>query len=137
MTRTAAPGHSGPVGHHRQQLRLTGVVQGVGFRPFVHRLAHDLRLAGRVGNDATGVFVEVEGDGALLDRFAERLVAEHPPLARIDAIDVREVAARHEFGFSIAESSRGPVDGVPTLVPPDVATCDDCLDEVDGPSDRR
>ena len=69
-------------------LRVTGVVQGVGFRPFVHRLATELALVGHVGNDAAGVFIEVEGDASAVERFATRLRQEAPPLARIADLQV-------------------------------------------------
>jgi hydrogenase maturation protein HypF len=119
----------------RRRLRVVGVVQGVGFRPFVHQLATRLGLAGLVGNDGGGVFVEVEGTPEGIDAFAELLSCEPPPLARIDHIDVRELAPTGASGFEIVESAVGA--GARTLVPPDVATCDDCLEEVLDPTDRR
>jgi hydrogenase maturation protein HypF len=119
----------------RRRLRVTGVVQGVGFRPFVHHLATELGLAGFVGNDAAGVFLEIEGPEPLLDELARRLVTDAPPLARVDAVHAERVAPGGETGFRIVASAAGA--GGVTLVPPDVATCERCLAEVDDPGDRR
>jgi hydrogenase maturation protein HypF len=122
-------------GGSRRRIRVVGVVQGVGFRPFVYGLAHSIGLAGHVGNDAGGVFVEIEGPAHALDEFTHRLTAERPPLARIDRIECVEIEALGESGFGIVESTE--TDGPRTLVPPDVATCDDCLAELADPRDRR
>jgi hydrogenase maturation protein HypF len=119
----------------RRRVEVQGVVQGVGFRPFVYRLATDLGLDGFVGNDAAGVFVEVEGPPEVLDAFVTRVVAEAPPLARVDAVAARDVTPLDEPGFRIVES--GTDTAGRTLVPPDVATCDDCLAELADPADRR
>ena len=121
----------------RRLVTVTGIVQGVGFRPFVHALATGLGLAGHVGNDATGVFIELEGPTGRLDEFTERLRTEAPPLARIDRIEQTELppATGPADGFVIVESADG--DGARTLVPPDVATCDDCLAELADADDRR
>ena len=84
MTVTAVAGRPGtPL---RRRVRVSGLVQGVGFRPYVYRLATELHLAGHVGNDTAGVFIEVEGDRLAVDAFEQRLAAERPPLARIDAV---------------------------------------------------
>lgn len=122
------------------RLRITGVVQGVGFRPFVYRLATELELGGVVGNDAGAVFVELEGPAADLDAFVVRLRSEAPPLAVIDAVEVTavEVAASSppgRNGFVIVESRRGV--GTVTAVSPDMAVCDACLVELWDPGDRR
>ena len=122
-------------GDSRRRIGVFGVVQGVGFRPFVYGLAHSIGLAGHVGNDAGGVFVEIEGPAHELDEFTHRLTEEHPPLARIDRIEWVEVEPLGESGFGIVESTG--TDGPRTLVPPDVATCDDCLAELADPADRR
>lgn len=115
---------------------VTGVVQGVGFRPFVHRLATELGLEGVVGNDSTQVFVEVAGRSDRLDDLERRLVAEAPPLARIATVDRRPLdPVTIERGFRIVDSEQR--DGVRTLVPPDCTVCDDCLDELHDPTDRR
>ncbi len=118
----------------RRRLRVRGVVQGVGFRPFVHRLARELDLGGHVGNDAEGVFIEIEGEGPVLGDFQRRLVAEAPPLARIDLVETATIRRRGESDFRIVES----VNGAPrTSLPPDVAVCDDCIRELFDPGDQR
>jgi hydrogenase maturation protein HypF len=123
----------------RRRVTVTGVVQGVGFRPFVHRLATELGLHGFVGNDASGVFIELEGPDPALDAFERRLTSDAPPLAVIESVAVRAIAPmRQANGFRIVESDASAVVGVArTLVPPDVATCDECLAEVLDPDDRR
>ena len=77
----------------RQRVMVTGVVQGVGFRPFVHRIATELGLAGFVGNDSGAVFIEVQGRPARVAEWCRRLRAEAPPLARISAVTVTELTA--------------------------------------------
>jgi hydrogenase maturation protein HypF len=121
----------------RQRFIVTGVVQGVGFRPFVHRIASGLRLAGFVGNDSGAVFVEVQGPVARIDEFARRLRTDAPPLARISAVSVveLEVDTTCRRGFRIVESHTAP--GATTPIPPDIAVCDDCVDELFNPQDRR
>ncbi len=119
----------------RYRIRVIGVVQGVGFRPFVHRLATDLGLAGHVGNDSEGVFVEVEGDAGRIDAFMSQLTADAPPLARIFGVESEHVEIRHERGFMIVESRSQSA--VRTFVSPDVAVCDDCLAELFDPENRR
>ena len=119
----------------RRRLRVTGTVQGVGFRPFVYRLAADLALAGWVGNDSLGVILEAEGPAPALDSLAERLVAEAPPLARIESVVAEAVAPTGGTGFTVIDSRDA---GAPAVaVPVDVATCDDCLRELADPADRR
>ncbi|GAB2998884.1 carbamoyltransferase HypF [Mycobacterium bourgelatii] len=122
----------------RRRLTVTGVVQGVGFRPFVHRVASELGLSGFVGNDSGAVFVEVQGDRARVDEFARRLRAEAPPLARIGAVAVTEVALDANRGgrlFRIVASQRAT--GGTTPIPPDVAVCTECVAELFDPRDRR
>jgi hydrogenase maturation protein HypF len=115
---------------------VTGVVQGVGFRPFVHRLAGEHGLTGHVGNDDAGVFVEVEGPARVLDHFEHRLTVDHPPLALVDSVTSTTVARGAPLiGFTIVESEH--VGGRRTSIPPDVAVCDACLAEVLDPRDRR
>ncbi|GAB3138623.1 carbamoyltransferase HypF [Amycolatopsis stemonae] len=117
----------------RVAISVTGVVQGVGFRPFVHRLAQG--LGGFVGNDGRGVFIEVEGTRDQVTAFVEALTKDAPPLAVVDEVRTREVPARGERGFRIVAS---PADGTAdTLVSADCATCDDCLRELRDPADRR
>ena len=121
----------------RRSLRITGVVQGVGFRPFVHALATSSGLAGHVGNDSAGVFVEVEGPAPAVEDFLDRLRTELPPLASIDSVSARDVEPTGESGFVIVESRTTGLDGVAALIPPDTATCAGCRREVLDPSDRR
>jgi len=121
----------------RRRFTVTGVVQGVGFRPFVHRIATELGLTGFVGNDSGAVFLEVQGPGALIDEFRQRLRADSPPLAAISAVHVVDIDTdtRCDNGFRIVESQ--PVAGATTPIPPDIAVCDDCIAELFDPSDRR
>jgi len=119
----------------RRRLAVRGIVQGVGFRPFVHRLATDLALDGEVRNDASGVTIELEGPRDALDRFESRLAAEAPRRARIDAVQAARLPLRvGARGFAIAASARGKVS---TAIGPDTAVCDDCLAELFDPRDRR
>lgn len=110
-------------------------MQGVGFRPFVHGLATGLGLAGFVRNDSDSVFVEVEGAIDRVAKFSERLLSDLPPLAIVESVEIIDLAVSDDHGFVIVESRRGAT--ASTLVPADVATCDDCLAEVGDPDDRR
>jgi hydrogenase maturation protein HypF len=114
---------------------VTGVVQGVGFRPFVYRLANDLGLSGFVGNDSRAVFIEVQGAPGVVDEFARRLVSDRPPLAFITGLESGSGALQQEAGFRIVPSADAR--GARTLVPADVATCPSCLAELFDPNDRR
>jgi hydrogenase maturation protein HypF len=120
----------------RTAVRVEGIVQGVGFRPFVYGLATRLGLGGLVGNDADGVFAEIEGDPAAVARFLVLLERESPPLARIDKVTTREVTPAGSAAFAIAPS---PAAGRSrrALVSADTATCADCLAELADPGDRR
>ena len=118
----------------RRRLAVTGVVQGVGFRPFVHRLAERSGLAGFVLNDSGGVVIEVEGDAEALDSFAAALSAEAPPLARVERVSSVELEPLGVRGFAISTSENG---APRTLVAPDAATCADCLRELFDLADRR
>ncbi len=118
----------------RRRFRVRGVVQGVGFRPFVHRLARSHGLGGFVLNDGEGVVVEAEGDEAALAAFAEGLRAEAPGLARVDSVTAEPLEPAGESEFRIVASV--PT-GATALIPADVATCDDCLRELLDPADRR
>lgn len=117
-----------------RRIRVTGVVQGVGFRPFVWRLARDLALAGWVRNDAEGVEILAEGASADLDRLAERLRSEAPPLARVDGVQVSEANVAGHRDFIIAESSAGRV---ATAIGHDTGLCPACLTELFDPAERR
>ncbi|GAA2793844.1 carbamoyltransferase HypF [Kitasatospora paracochleata] len=119
----------------RRRVAVRGLVQGVGFRPFVFTLAGELGLAGSVTNTGEGVLAEVEGDRAALDAFCRRLAGDAPPLARVDSVEYAPLAATGADGFTIAPSR---ADGPRTaLIPPDVAVCADCLAELADPADRR
>ncbi len=117
------------------RLKIRGAVQGVGFRPFVYRLAAELELAGWVLNSSQGVFIEVEGPRPALDAFRARLPAERPPLAVLHAV---EHQWREPVGFAGFEIRHSDEEGEKTVVVlPDVATCAACLAEVVDPADRR
>lgn len=119
----------------RVEARVRGVVQGVGFRPFVFRLAEEEGLIGHVLNDERGVLIEAEGEPARLERFFTRLGSEAPPMARVEGISRRELEPQGGGGFTIAESGSS---GEPeALVSADTATCAACLAEVLDPADRR
>jgi hydrogenase maturation protein HypF len=117
----------------RLTIRVTGVVQGVGYRPFAYVLATDLGLAGFVGNDAAGVFLEAQGDTAALDQLLDGL-REGPPLARIDRVDWQDIDVVDDHGFRIVDSADS---AGTTSIPPDTAVCDACLAEMRDPADRR
>ena len=119
----------------RLRVRVTGTVQGVGFRPYVYRLAGELSLGGFVLNDAHGVLIEVEGDVTAVDRFLARLPCEAPPLAVVEQVLAEERVPCGEGSFAIHESVGGSVPDAP--VTPDTATCEDCLRELFDPADRR
>jgi hydrogenase maturation protein HypF len=118
----------------RRRVRVRGTVQGVGFRPFVWRLARSLALDGWVANDAQGVIAEVQGASPALDEFARRLREEAPPLASVDAIESVACGIGASEGFRIAASGAGVA---ATPVTPDAATCPECLAELLDPADRR
>jgi hydrogenase maturation protein HypF len=116
-------------------IRIDGVVQGVGFRPFVRRLAARHALAGFVGNDDQGVFIEAEGDEASLLSFVRALRTEAPPLASIVAVDVARIAPVGGRAFDIVDSHR--TGDRRARVAPDTATCADCVGELFDPTNRR
>ncbi|MDQ2749332.1 MAG: carbamoyltransferase HypF [Actinomycetota bacterium] len=120
----------------RRRFRITGVVQGVGFRPYVHRLATELGLTGFVGNDELAVFLEVQGGPAEIAEFTARLPLETPPLAVVTSVLAEPLALTSEEGFTVV-ASRSGAGAARTLVPPDVATCDACLSELFDEGDRR
>ena len=123
-----------PTTARRVRVRVDGVVQGVGFRPFVHRLAGELAISGFVRNDARGVEIEAEGPAEAVARFVDRLATDAPLLAAVEAVSVADVAVRGGSGFAIAGSEAG---APAALVTADAATCDDCLAELLDPRDRR
>jgi len=119
----------------QRRLRITGIVQGVGFRPTVWHLAHELKLAGWVRNDAGGVEVLLEGDAAAIEVFTQRLPKELPPLAQVRDLTWNDAPASGEFSaFSILESGAGEA---ATMIGFDTAVCPDCLAELFDPTDRR
>jgi hydrogenase maturation protein HypF len=117
-----------------RRILVRGVVQGVGFRPFVHTLAEGLGLAGWVRNTAAGVEIEIEGVGEAVETFITDLGRKAPPLARIDDVRVNALEPHGYGAFEIHTSADG--DGVQPI-PPDVATCPACLAEMRDPRDRR
>ena len=119
----------------RKAIEVSGIVQGVGFRPYVFRLAGEQNLAGSVCNTAAGVSIEVQGPPDAVDDFLARLPAEAPPLARITNISVREIPCNGDREFQVVITPRG--EPVRTLISPDVAVCADCLREMFDTTDRR
>jgi hydrogenase maturation protein HypF len=123
----------GPVEGRR--IEVSGTVQGVGFRPWVLRLAREWGIAGWVRNDGQGVTIEAFGPGSALEAFEERLAGSAPPAAGIRDLRVEPIPAEERSGFHIVESEQAAVRRV--SVPPDLATCPDCVREVFDPADRR
>ena len=119
----------------RRRIRVQGIVQGVGFRPFVYGQALRWHLVGFVLNDSLGVTIEVEGTSAALEGFQRALCEEPPPLARIDTVAAEQIAPCYETTFTIAHSQAGAERHA--LISPDTATCADCLHELFAPHDRR
>ena len=120
---------------YARSIRVRGVVQGVGFRPFVFRLAHANTLAGWVLNGEEGVEIHLEGAEPSLDAFLRDLQAQPPPAARITAVEVRsaEPGGFHDFSIRESRSHAQPS----TRISPDLPVCDECLRELFDPSDRR
>ena len=122
-------------GARRVRVLVCGIVQGVGFRPFLHRLAARLGLAGWARNTPAGVELEVEGPPDAVAAFVQTLRTEPPPLAVVEQVQVQPLAAcRGETGFSILPSTAGRA---ATLASPDLAPCPACLREMADPADRR
>ncbi|NTU66015.1 MAG: carbamoyltransferase HypF, partial [Chloroflexi bacterium] len=111
-----------------KRIHITGVVQGVGFRPFVYGLATRYDLRGWVCNTSAGVDIEVAGPGDLLDQFVTALTVEAPPLSHIDAITVNEIAGNGFASFEIRHSASNPNDFLP--ISPDITLCEDCRREM-------
>jgi hydrogenase maturation protein HypF len=126
---------STPVPLKRKKLSVVGLVQGVGFRPFVYRLARNHRLAGWVRNTSRGVEIEVEGAPADLDLFIEGLSYQAPALARVEKVISEDTAplAQESFDILVSES----LAGTEAVIPPDVGLCADCAREIWDPGDRR
>ena len=121
--------------NERARASINGIVQGVGFRPFIYRLAHRYRLSGYVANTSEGVVLEVEGPEKRIRRFFEALEPEHPPLARISSVERTSIPLKNDREFVI-RSSRGNAERS-ALISPDVGVCPDCLAEMKDPGDRR
>src|SRR5208337_4284292 len=124
----------------RRQIEVSGIVQGVGFRPYVYRLATGRHLRGTIRNTSAGVTIEIQGPAETVQDFVEHLPAEAPPLARITNVAVHDVpCVAEQVGdvqdFCIVHSREG--EEVRTLISPDVAICPDCLREMFDPKDRR
>ena len=119
----------------RRHIQVRGIVQGVGFRPFVFNLAHSLGLRGYVLNSSSGVTIEIEGPENVVDEFVEQLRTHPPALASIEEFSTTDIAPQGEVDFVIRESVAEPGEFV--LVSPDVATCDDCWRDCLDPADRR
>ncbi len=120
----------------RVQILVKGIVQGVGFRPFVFLLARRNSLRGRVFNTTTGVLIDVEGDPCLIEQFIGEITSNPPPLSHIESIQCSEdLDLAHYVDFRIVESTSEGEKFIP--ISPDVATCDDCLSELFDPHDRR
>jgi len=119
----------------QRRLRVTGIVQGVGFRPYVWHLAHALNLSGWVRNDAAGVEILVEGDASAIESFTRRLPEEIPPLARVRELTWSDTPTTGgPADFTITESGAGRAG---TMIGHDTAVCPDCLAEIFDPADRR
>jgi hydrogenase maturation protein HypF len=121
--------------NERWRIEVRGVVQGVGFRPFVYRLARRLELTGNVRNHASGVSIEIEGPGPGITSFLTALPIEAPAVAQLVGITQVQIDLQQDDSFSILESNHsGQAD---TFIPPDIATCAECLAEMLGPANRR
>jgi len=119
----------------RKEIRITGIVQGVGFRPYVFRLAADRRLAGNVCNTSSGITIEIQGPRESVEDFL-RLLPQNPPvLAQISGMTVSEIPCASDAPFEILPSHAE--DHADTVISPDVAVCPDCLRELFDPRDRR
>ena len=119
----------------RRVVTVRGIVQGVGFRPYVYRLARQCQLRGSVRNDSGAVHIEIEGDTRSLDRFCRELANRPPPMAAIRKVSSAVLRCRGDVDFRIVESAAGH--SLDIFVSPDVATCPDCLRELFDPADRR
>ncbi len=119
----------------RRQIQVSGIVQGVGFRPYVYRLATGRHLRGTIRNTSSGVTIEIQGPPETVQNFVERLPAEAPPLARITSFAVHDMPCNGDPDFRIVHSHEE--EEVRTLISPDVAICPDCLRELFDPYDRR
>lgn len=123
---------------NRTSIAVRGIVQGVGFRPFVYGLATRYQLSGFVKNQPEGVTIEIEGDHQSLQSFLNDLQTQPPPLARIESVSSQTVQPLGEREFRIVPSESGTSSqSRPNFIAPDVATCDDCLRELFDSHNRR
>lgn len=116
------------------RIRIRGIVQGVGFRPTVWRIANELGITGSVQNDGAGVLIEAQSSPAKLAQFIERIHAEQPPLAQINSVELETIALNSAPDFQILDSSYSPAH---THIAPDAATCAECITELFDPNSRR
>jgi hydrogenase maturation protein HypF len=121
--------------HKRFLIEVAGIVQGVGFRPYIFRLADRLRLSGFVNNNSDGVSIEIEGNEDSIQKFIATLKFQPPPLSQVIRIDVREISKKDETQFQILLSETFQQRN--TLISPDISTCEDCTHELLEPEDRR
>jgi hydrogenase maturation protein HypF len=128
-------GEPAPHERVRRRVRIEGIVQGVGFRPFAYAVATRLGLGGFVGNDSDGVFCEIEGEPSDVETFTEVIVRDTPPLASVQHVTSTAITAQGTSSFVIVASPPGHRHRTP--IAPDTATCEDCLAEVFDPRDRR
>ena len=119
----------------RKEIQVSGIVQGVGFRPYVYRLAVDRNLGGNISNTPAGVTIEVQGPADLVEDFVSRLPEQPPELAQIARVLVREMPCQPDRCFEILSSHTA--EHATALISPDVAVCEDCLRELFDPQDRR
>ena len=119
----------------RIRLQIEGLIQGVGFRPYVNRLALSRGVTGWVANSSNGVIVDIEGGDLAVEGFLRDLTANLPPLARLDRLRKEELALVGYTSFAIRQSMGGREHSA--LILPDVATCDACLTEILSPTNRR
>jgi hydrogenase maturation protein HypF len=118
------------------EIRVQGIVQGVGFRPFIYNLAIQLQISGTVSNTSAGVFIEAAGKKTNLDMFVSRISSDAPPLAQIISLETRKLnKITFDSSFSILASTSNSQSN--TAIPPDIALCPDCLKELLAPTDRR
>jgi len=118
----------------RVHLRVEGIVQGVGFRPYIYKLAHCCGLNGYVSNSGDGVSIEIEGDSTKVELFLKLLPVEKPPLSRIDSIEKEVVSLLHASNFHILDSTTNTIS---TMLSPDISLCSDCLAEMREKGNRR
>ena len=119
-----------------RRIHVTGVVQGVGFRPFIYTLAIQYQLTGWVRNTSAGVDIEIEGPPDHLNAFTHAITAEAPPLARIESVKSEEIGLDGDYDRFDIRHSHG-IEGAYQPISPDVATCEDCLNDIRDTENRR